>query len=134
MKKKRSNVRGRERRGRLPKDSLVFEWRKLQIYNWLKFFKGNFTQTRFNAEVGKNEKFVGPLQIEPIGFTIILFLAFILMVQTIGMFMHRYVVIIAFVRMDEIQLNFVSWTSHLFSISLHFIFSIQVSYTVACAC
>lgn len=50
----------------------------------------NYTIIKYDDETGKLKKVQEPLKVEPIGFTIILFLSLILIVQTIGMVRHRW--------------------------------------------
>ena len=62
---------------------------KLWVSSESCYFQGNYTQVKYDGKCDCYEEFIGPIEIEPIGFTIILFLAFILVVQTVGMFLHR---------------------------------------------
>lgn len=58
------------------------------ILSWR--ISGNHTFIKWDPQVGKYQTFHGPLKIEPIGFVIILFLSFILVIQTMGMIAHRW--------------------------------------------
>jgi chitin synthase len=50
----------------------------------------NYTWNKYDPDSGGYKLVQEPLKIEPIGFTIILFLSLILIIQTIGMLLHRW--------------------------------------------
>ncbi|VDP06155.1 unnamed protein product [Soboliphyme baturini] len=50
----------------------------------------NYTIIKWDSDTRKYEQVQEPLKVEPIGFTIILFLSLILIVQTSGMLLHRW--------------------------------------------